>query len=137
MAKTLWTQYGEKLVRIEADMYFERNRLGYDFQLEELQRAHRWCLNTAKIMLNTRGLVCVSNTFTKWGEMNRVRRYLRTATGGPTEPRSARGPPTISGSICLPVPETPRSTTISPASIPALVRAARGGGWMYESASTM
>lgn len=69
LAKTLWTIYGEQLVRIEADMFFEKDRLGYDFDVEKLGSAHRWCLNTAKIMLNTRRNVAVSNTFTQFKEM--------------------------------------------------------------------
>jgi energy-coupling factor transporter ATP-binding protein EcfA2 len=55
-------------VHLETDMYFSRDG-GYKWNQEELSRAHRWCLTTAEVMLQTRGLVVVSNTFTKYSEM--------------------------------------------------------------------
>lgn len=55
------------LVHIEADMYFDRHG-SYDFDIEYLLHAHRWCLNTARVMLRTRSNVLVANTFTKFSE---------------------------------------------------------------------
>jgi tRNA uridine 5-carbamoylmethylation protein Kti12 len=69
LAKALLALHGYQVVHVEADMYFERERLGYQFNFEELNSAHRWCLNSTKIMLNTRNQVIVSNTFTRFREM--------------------------------------------------------------------
>jgi adenylate kinase family enzyme len=69
LARSLSTFHPPVLVHIEADMYFEREGNGYQFNIDDLNRAHRWCLDTAKIMLMTRGNCCVSNTFTRFSEM--------------------------------------------------------------------
>lgn len=69
LAKSLRNFYGD-LVHVEADMYFERDCGGYQFNPEKLVHAHRWCQDTTKIMLNTTGKVVVSNTFTRFSEMS-------------------------------------------------------------------
>lgn len=56
------------LMHLEADMY--HSRFGsYDWQAEENPRAHRWCLNTAQIILSQGKDVIVANTFTRFKEM--------------------------------------------------------------------
>lgn len=69
LAKSLSCFHPPSMVHLEADMYFERNGGGYLFNPEDLHRAHRWCLETTKIMLNTRSHCVVSNTFTRYAEM--------------------------------------------------------------------
>lgn len=61
---------------LEADMYFVSPKGDYEFDPEKLHAAHRWCQNTARIMLNNGISVVVSNTFTKMDEM---RPYLDIA----------------------------------------------------------
>lgn len=61
---------------LEADMYFVSAKGDYEFDPEKLHAAHRWCQNTARIMLNNGISVVVSNTFTKLDEL---RPYLDSA----------------------------------------------------------
>ena len=50
---------------LEADMYFINDDGVYEFKAENLRWAHKWCLDTAKIMLKTNQNVIVSNTSTR------------------------------------------------------------------------
>lgn len=55
-------------VHLEADMWFSRDG-EYRWDPELIKRAHRWCIETTEVLLQTRGLVVVSNTFTMYNEM--------------------------------------------------------------------
>ena len=61
---------------IEADMFFERNGK-YNFDIEQLGAAHRWCLNTAQILLNQHKRVIIANTFTTWSEIKAYTHYAQ------------------------------------------------------------
>lgn len=52
-----------RCIHIEADMYWYRNAdRSYNFEFENLSRAHRWCLQTAEAFLAQDETVIVSNT---------------------------------------------------------------------------
>jgi len=57
-------------IHLEADMYFTQPDGSYDWAAERLGKAHSWCFETAKIMLNNGYDVVVSNTFTTLKELN-------------------------------------------------------------------
>ena len=54
---------------LEADMYFVQPDGSYYWVVEQLGKAHSWCLETTKIMLNNGQDVVVSNTFTTLKEL--------------------------------------------------------------------
>lgn len=60
----------------EADQWFERMDGSYEFDPRELNRAHRWCFNSAMRDMNAGLDVVVSNTFTTLREM---RDYIEAA----------------------------------------------------------
>ena len=57
-------------IHLEADMYFIQSDGSYDWTADRLGKAHNWCFETAKIMLNNGYDVVVSNTFTTLKELN-------------------------------------------------------------------
>jgi predicted kinase len=57
-------------IHLEADMYFIQSDGSYDWTPERLGKAHSWCFETAKILLNNGYDVVVSNTFTMLKELN-------------------------------------------------------------------
>lgn len=57
-------------IHLEADMYFVHPDGSYDWTADRLGKAHSWCFETAKIMLNNGYDVVVSNTFTTLKELN-------------------------------------------------------------------
>lgn len=57
-------------IRLEADMYFIQPDGSYDWAADRLSKAHNWCFETTKIMLNNGYDVVVSNTFTTLKELN-------------------------------------------------------------------
>ena len=57
-------------IHLEADMYFVQPDGSYDWAAERLGKAHSWCFETTKIMLNNGYDVVVSNTFTMLKELN-------------------------------------------------------------------
>lgn len=61
------------IYHLEADMWFSRDGT-YDFNAEFLGRAHRWCLDTAKVLLNQGRTVDVANTSTTFDE---VKEYVK------------------------------------------------------------
>jgi len=56
------------ILHVEADMYFSRNGQ-YQFDHTKLNAAHSWCLNATKRELKKGHSVVVSNTFTKYWEL--------------------------------------------------------------------
>ncbi len=67
MAKKL-KNHGD--IHLEADMYFYRKGNGYQWNAEELHRAHSWCELSAEIFLNQNRhnphkKIIVSNTFNR------------------------------------------------------------------------
>jgi uridine kinase len=50
-------------IHLEADMYFIESDGFYNWTAERLGKAHSWCFETTKIMLNNGYDVVVSNTF--------------------------------------------------------------------------
>jgi len=56
-------------VHLEADMYFVDSDGRYNYNPNELRRAHRWCQETARALVNSGQKVVVSNTFTRLWEM--------------------------------------------------------------------
>jgi len=63
-------------VHLEADMWFTDHKGNYNWTPDGISHAHRWCTNTACIMMNNGVDVVVSNTFTTLKEM---RPYLEHA----------------------------------------------------------
>ena len=59
----------------ETDRYFIVNGI-YQFNYAELAVAHRWCLNTARSLLEVKSDVVVSNTFVKLWELEK---YIEVA----------------------------------------------------------
>jgi predicted kinase len=57
-------------IHLEADMYFVQSDGSYDWTADRLGKAHSWCFETTKIMLNNGYDVVVSNTFTMLKELN-------------------------------------------------------------------
>lgn len=57
-------------VHLEADMYHMVNGV-YQFNGDNVPKAHAWCFETTKILLNSGVTVVVSNTFTKISEMQK------------------------------------------------------------------
>lgn len=53
---------------LEADQFFMRNG-HYDFRIEDLSLAHRWCQNETRRLLQLGMTVIVSNTFTTVKEL--------------------------------------------------------------------
>jgi predicted kinase len=68
-------------IHLEADMYFVQPDGFYDWAAERLGKAHSWCFETTKIMLNNGYDVVVSNTFTMLKELNP---YIEFATSTDT-----------------------------------------------------
>jgi len=68
-------------IHLEADMYFTQPDGSYDWAAERLGKAHSWCFETTKIMLNNGYDVVVSNTFTMLKELNP---YIELATSTDT-----------------------------------------------------
>lgn len=68
---TFAKEYADRLgiMYVESDMYFYRNGGGYQFDINQLRYSHGWCLDTVKVMLMTKGIAIVSNTFTQFREM--------------------------------------------------------------------
>ena len=66
---TFAKSYFNSHIHLEADMYFIQPDGSYDWVAEQLGKAHSWCLETAKIMLNNGQDVVVSNTFTTLKEL--------------------------------------------------------------------
>lgn len=56
-------------IHLEADMFFIQPDGTYKFIPDLVPVAHKWCINTAKIFLNNKKSVIVSNTFTTLKEM--------------------------------------------------------------------
>lgn len=54
---------------LEADMYHVNASGKYDWRAENIKASHEWCLTTAKVLMNNRIPVIVSNTFTRLWEM--------------------------------------------------------------------
>lgn len=69
-AKQIAESSSEQHIILEADMYWYKERGFYDFDFEHIARAHRWCLDTTKILLRNGHNVIVANTFTTMKEMN-------------------------------------------------------------------
>lgn len=67
LAKRLTAQ--SSAIHLEADMYFITKDGTYEFDMTKLHLAHKWCIQTAIIMMNNGRDVIVSNTFTKYSEM--------------------------------------------------------------------
>lgn len=57
-------------IHLEADMFFMNNGK-YEFNPTLIKTAHQWCFDSAKIFLNNKFDVVVSNTFTQLWEMQR------------------------------------------------------------------
>lgn len=55
-------------VHLEADQYFIRDGV-YEFQINDLGRAHMWCQNETRRLLKAGMTVVVSNTFTTIREL--------------------------------------------------------------------
>lgn len=58
----------------EADMFFETKN-GYVFEPKRLLYAHTWCFNSACEAMKKQHDVVVSNTFTRWWEMEPYVRF--------------------------------------------------------------
>ena len=58
-----------KYIHLEADMYFIDDKGNYNWSPQYIKEAHRWCTDTARIMMNNNVNVIVSNTFTTLKEM--------------------------------------------------------------------
>lgn len=71
------SQAGTPSAVVSADMYFHKDTGKYDFDREELYRAHRWCQDTTNILLQDGIEVYVANTFLGFKEMAS---YLSYAT---------------------------------------------------------
>lgn len=56
-------------IHLEADMFFTNFDGDYKFDVSLLGAAHTWCINTARIFMNNKKDVVVSNTFTTIKEM--------------------------------------------------------------------
>lgn len=56
-------------VHLETDMYFIDREGNYTFDGERIGAAHRWCIDTTRILLNSGANVVVSNTFVKLWEL--------------------------------------------------------------------
>ena len=72
--KTTWAK-GVSAIRsgsvvVSADMYFCKETGNYDFDGEQLHRAHRWCFDTVKAMLQDGVEVYVTNTFVKYNQIS-------------------------------------------------------------------
>jgi predicted kinase len=63
---------------LEADMYFIADTGEYDFNVQNLGRAHDWCLHTTKSFLRSGYDVVVANTFTTWKEISSYIRFAIT-----------------------------------------------------------
>lgn len=66
----IYKNTSEKVIHVEADMYFERFGGIYNWNPELLRHAHRWCIDTALVYLEKDYNVIVSNTFTVMSEMS-------------------------------------------------------------------
>lgn len=64
------TMCGYKVAHLEADMFFTKETGEYNFDVENLSRAHNWCLDTAKVFLRQDHIVVVANTFTIFKEVS-------------------------------------------------------------------
>ena len=72
-----WSDLSNKTIHLEADMFFQDDQGVYKFDPEKLHAAHRWCLDTTRILLNQGHRIIVSNTFTRVWEMEK---YLALKT---------------------------------------------------------
>lgn len=70
-AKKLAQEIGTK--HYEGDQYFTDDQGNYDFDVRDLGLAHAWCREMTAAALQDGHDVCVSNTFTTEGE---IERYL-------------------------------------------------------------
>lgn len=64
-------------MHMEADMYFLNSDNEYQFDASKLGQAHAWCLETTRMLLKRRYKVVVSNTFTRFWELEK---YLKLDT---------------------------------------------------------
>jgi len=53
----------------EADMWFYKRTGEYDFHIDQLHTAHKWCFDSVENALHSRMNVIVSNTFTTIKEL--------------------------------------------------------------------
>ena len=74
-----YLENSQHIVNIEADMFFTKETGAYIFNPSQLQYAHRWCLDTAKIFLRQEKTVVVSNTFTTFSEIKDYVTFAVTA----------------------------------------------------------
>lgn len=66
-------------MHVEADMYWYRNPEGkYDFDMENLHRAHRWCQTTVEAYLSQNRSVVVSNTFNRYRDIKPYLDYAKS-----------------------------------------------------------
>lgn len=67
--RLLWANLSPGMVHLEADMFHVDNRGKYVWYMDNMPKAHEWCVNAARIFLNNGKTVIVSNTFTRLWEM--------------------------------------------------------------------
>jgi hypothetical protein len=66
LAKTRFADF----FHLEADMFFIDSQGGYNWNHSDVGEAHKWCQNTARVLLNLGFNGVVSNSFTELWEMN-------------------------------------------------------------------
>lgn len=81
LAYSMLTDYYYKGETWHADAHFEADmyhmvRGVYQFKGENVKLAHEWCFNNTRVFLHNKMSVAVSNTFTKYSEMEN---YLQLA----------------------------------------------------------
>lgn len=64
-------------IHVEADMYFMKDTMKYDYDPIKIRKAHSWCVDSAKIFLSQGNTVIVSNTFTRFWEMKEYIEYCK------------------------------------------------------------
>ena len=72
---TIARQYFSDCIHLEADMYFISPQGDYVYDPSRIKQAHAWCFESAKIFLNNKKDVVVSNTFTTHKEINPYIQY--------------------------------------------------------------
>jgi len=77
LAKKLVQEATDKLVHLEADMFFIDNNGDYHFQPAQLSDAHQWCQQQCRLLLKQKQSVIVSNTFIMQWELKPYRQFAK------------------------------------------------------------
>lgn len=56
-------------IHLETDMWFVDHKGNYNWTADQLTRAHNWCQDTTRVLLQQEFSIVVSNTFTRIEEM--------------------------------------------------------------------